>query len=295
LDLELIDAKDILYPPEELNYTSKEILQRLGKIYDNFNMLLKDNNFITQWKITKLLSSMDFKVEGKYFFIGFFALTRAEEGLLKKFYHQGATFYWHADPENLPDIYKRWIKNWNINEADIKVIDGEEWILTHSEKGIELPLQVTLATKNDQSEPEVAQALKELAAPAGFEISLDITESGGYWDRWTEVPLGITSWTHRPLATMVLPLAYTEESIGAWNETRWFDDEFTTLLREAEATLDVEARRSIMCKMEDIMQERGPVANSFWKNVWNITNSDFEGVQAHPTAYDLMYEVWKNV
>ena len=126
LDLELIDAKDILYPPEELNYTSKEILQRLGKIYDNFNMLLKDNNFITQWKITKLLSSMDFKVEGKYFFIGFFALTRAEEGLLKKFYHQGATFYWHADPENLPDIYKRWIKNWNINEADIKVIDGEE-------------------------------------------------------------------------------------------------------------------------------------------------------------------------
>ncbi len=163
-----------------------------------------------------------------------------------------------------------------------------------AEKGIELPLQVTLATKNDQSEPEVAQALKELAAPAGFEISLDITESGGYWDRWTEVPLGITSWTHRPLATMVLPLAYTEESIGAWNETRWFDDEFTTLLREAEATLDVEARRSIMCKMEDIMQERGPVMNSFWKNIWNITNSDFEGVQAHPTAYDLMYEVWKN-
>ncbi len=163
-----------------------------------------------------------------------------------------------------------------------------------AEKGIELPLQVTLATKNDQSEPEVAQALKELAAPAGFEISLDITESGGYWDRWTEVPLGITSWTHRPLATMVLPLAYTEESIGAWNETRWYDDEFTTLLREAEATLDVEARRSIMCKMEDIMQERGPVMNSFWKNIWNITNSDFEGVQAHPTAYDLMYEVWKN-
>ncbi|HEY54597.1 MAG TPA: ABC transporter substrate-binding protein [Caldilineae bacterium] len=163
-----------------------------------------------------------------------------------------------------------------------------------AEKGIELPLQVTLATKNDQAEPEVAQALKELAEPAGFDISLDITEPGGYWDRWTEVPLGITSWTHRPLATMVLPLAYTKESIGAWNETRWYDDEFTTLLREAESTLDVEARRSIMCKMEDIMQERGPVMNSFWKNVWNITNSAFEGVQAHPTAYDLMYEVWKN-
>lgn len=163
-----------------------------------------------------------------------------------------------------------------------------------AEKGISLPLKVTLATKNDQAEPEISQALKELAAPAGFDITLDITDPGGYWDRWTEVDLGITSWTHRPLATMVLPLAYTEESIGAWNETRWFDEEFTTLLRQAQATLDVEARRAIMCKLEDIMQDRGPIGNSYWKNVWNITRSEFQNVKAHPTAYYLMNDVWKD-
>ena len=66
--------------------------------------------------------------------------------------------------------------------------------------------------------------------------------------------LGITSWTHRPLDTMVLPLAYIGEAIGAWNETRWTDEEFETLLREAEGTLDVEARRSIMCKIVDVFQ-----------------------------------------
>ena len=163
-----------------------------------------------------------------------------------------------------------------------------------AEKGIELPLKVTLATKNDQSEPEVAQALKELAEPAGFEIALDITDPAGYWDRWTEVDLGITTWTHRPLATMVLPLAYTKEAIGNWNETRWTDDEFETVLREAQGTLDVEARRALMCTIEDIMQERGPIFNSFWKNVWNATNSKFQNVVAHPTAYDLLNEVWKD-
>lgn len=162
-----------------------------------------------------------------------------------------------------------------------------------AEKGIELPLKVTLATKNDQQEPEIAQSLKELAAPAGFDITLDITEPGGYWDRWTEVDLGITSWTHRPLAVMVPALAYTEEAIGAWNETRWFDDEFAALLAEAQSTLDIEARREIVGKMEDIMQERGPIGNSFWKNVWNITNDKFQNVQAHPTAYYLMADVWK--
>jgi peptide/nickel transport system substrate-binding protein len=161
------------------------------------------------------------------------------------------------------------------------------------EKGLELPLKVTLATKNDQAEPEIAQTLKETAAAGGFDITLDITEPSGYWDRWTEVDLGITSWTHRPLATMVLPLAYTKEAIGNWNETRWTDPEFETLLREAQGTLDVEARRSIYCKIEDIMQERGAIGIPYWKNVWNITRNEFKNVKAHPTDYDLLYDVWK--
>ncbi|MCB0169533.1 MAG: ABC transporter substrate-binding protein, partial [Anaerolineae bacterium] len=175
---------------------------------------------------------------------------------------------------------------------DIPAYDPEGAKALLAEAGFPDGLTVTLATKNDQQEPELAQALKELAAPGGFDIQLDITEPSGYWDRWTEVDLGITSWTHRPLDTMVLPLAYIAEAIGAWNETRWSDEEFETLLREAQGTLDVEARREIMCQIEDIMQERGPIGNSFWKRVWNITSSNFQNVQAHPTAYDLMYAVW---
>lgn len=165
-----------------------------------------------------------------------------------------------------------------------------------AEKGIELPLQVTLATKNDQSEPEIAQALKEMALPGGFDIQLDITEPNGYWDRWTEVDLGITAWTHRPLDTMVLPLAYTTDEDGnpvPWNETRWSDDEFATLLNQAERTLDVEERRQIMEQIETIMQDRGPIGNSYWNRVWNITRSEFQNVVAHPTDYYLLYEVWK--
>lgn len=166
-----------------------------------------------------------------------------------------------------------------------------------SEAGYPDGLQVTLATKNDLEEPEYAQALKEMAAPGGFDITLDITEPGGYWDRWTEVDLGMTSWTHRPLGTMVLPLGYTADENGKpveWNETRWVDEEFQTLLGEAEKTVDVEARTQIMCKIEDIFIERGPIGIAYWKSVWNIVPKSFKNIAAHPTEYDLLHEVWKD-
>jgi peptide/nickel transport system substrate-binding protein len=182
-------------------------------------------------------------------------------------------------------------------EKPIPKYDPEGAKALLAEAGFPDGLKVTLATKNDEAEPDIAQALKELAAAGGFDITLDVTEPDGYWDRWTEVDLGITAWTHRPLDTMVLPLAYIADAAGApvpWNETRWVDEEFTKVLREAEGTLDIEARRELMCKIEDIMQGRGPIGNSYWKNVWNITRTEFQNVEAHPTGYDLLNNVWKD-
>jgi peptide/nickel transport system substrate-binding protein len=162
------------------------------------------------------------------------------------------------------------------------------------ENNLKLPLKVRLATKNDEAEPEIAQALKQYALAGGFDITLDITEPGGYWDRWTEVDLGITSWAHRSLAVMLLPLAYTKESIGSWNETRWYDDEFSAILTKAEKTLDVEKRRGYMCKLEDIMQKRGPIGINYWVNVIDISHKKIHNVKVHPTNFhSYMYEVWK--
>ena len=77
-----------------------------------------------------------------------------------------------------------------------------------------------------------------------------------------------------------------------WNETRWVDEEFSDLLAQAEQTLDVEDRRAIMCKLEDIQMERGPIGIAYWKQVWNIVPEKFKNMSAHPTEYDLLHEVW---
>ena len=108
--------------------------------------------------------------------------------------------------------------------------------------------------------------------------------------------MGITIWAHRSLDIMVPPLAYVADAEGnpvPWNETRWVDSEFSEKLAQAELTLDVEARRQIIGDLEDIMQERGPIANSYWTNEWEIIHKSFQNVVAHPSNYDFYYAVWK--
>ncbi len=166
-----------------------------------------------------------------------------------------------------------------------------------AEAGYPDGLQVKLTTKNDRNEPELARTIRNLAAPAGFEIELNIIEPAKYWEQWTEVDLGITTWSHRPLDTMVLALAYTADEDGnpvKWNETHWIDEEFISLLNEAKRTLDIPKRKEIMCQIEVIMQTRGPVGISYWRKIWNIIRSEFKNVKAHPTGYDLFYDVWKD-
>jgi peptide/nickel transport system substrate-binding protein len=179
-------------------------------------------------------------------------------------------------------------------KKDIPAYDLEGAKKLLQEAGLTLPVSVELSTQAARAEPAMAQALKESAAGA-FDIQLNILPSADYWDKWTEVPLGITIWAHRPLGTMVPALAYVADDQGKpvpWNETYWVDQEFSDLLKQAEKTLDVEARREIMCKLEDIQMERGSVGIAFWTNVWYIANKRIKNVAAHPTNYDILYNAW---
>ena len=140
-----------------------------------------------------------------------------------------------------------------------------------------------------------AEVLQQDAAQAGIKINLQTMPTSQYWEKWTEVAFGITPWTHRPLGTMILNLAYVADSEGKpvpWNETRWVDAEFSELLTQANGTLDVEKRRAIMCKLEKIQQERGSIAIAYWMNTWMCPRKTLNNVQAHPNLYMLFNEAW---
>jgi len=137
-----------------------------------------------------------------------------------------------------------------------------------------------------------AEILKQDAAPAGFRINLATMPNDQYWGKWTENDFGITEWYHRPLGTMTMNLAYIKEAIGAWNETRWHDDEFAALLKQANGTLDVDERRKVMCKLQKIQQDRGSIGVAFWRNKWYSVSKKVMNVQPNPSLYMMFNEVW---
>jgi len=139
-----------------------------------------------------------------------------------------------------------------------------------------------------------AEILKQDALAGGFKINIQTMPNSQYWEKWTEVDLGITPWTHRPLGTMVLNLAYRGDENGkpvAWNETRWVDEEFTRILEQANGTLDVEKRRKLFCKLQKIQYERGSIAIGYWRSVWMVASSNLKGLEGHPNCYMLFNDI----
>lgn len=164
--------------------------------------------------------------------------------------------------------------------------------------GVETPVKVELSVASDWPESMAfAQALKEDAVAGGFEITLKPMPATEYWNVWTTANMGITWWSHRTLAPMTLAVAYTADADGnpgAWNESGWVDEEFSTILTEAIGTIDVEKRKELVGQLEVIQKERGSILLPFFMSVWKIYKKNVHGVEPTPDEYAIFYETWKD-
>ena len=157
---------------------------------------------------------------------------------------------------------------------------------------------VELAVASDWPESMAyAQALKEDALAGGFTINLKPMPASQYWDGWTEFNMGITWWSHRTLAPMILSVAYTADATGkpaAWNESRWVDKEFNDILTQAVGTLDIAKRKELVGKLETIQKERGSICLPFFMSVWKICSKKVHDIEPTPDEYAIFYETWKD-
>ncbi len=153
-------------------------------------------------------------------------------------------------------------------------------------------LEITIDVGNTDGpwHQAVAEAMRDQLKEAGVTLNVNVMPASKYWEVWTATPFGATSWTHRPLGTMVLSLAY--RAGVAWNETGYNNPEWEKHLDAAEATLDVEARRKLMEPVEQILQDDAIMVQPIWRPVYTIVTSKVHNYPPHPTQYHQFNKVW---
>ena len=127
------------------------------------------------------------------------------------------------------------------------------------------------------------QAMVEQWKEAGIRVKINVIPSTQYWEVWTKVPFGFTTWAHRPLGIMTLALAY--RTGVPWNESKYSNREFDGLLTEAEGILDVNRRREVIARLEAILQDDGPIVQPVWRALFTFHDKRVQGFKMHPTGY----------
>jgi peptide/nickel transport system substrate-binding protein len=127
------------------------------------------------------------------------------------------------------------------------------------------------------------QAMVEQWKEAGIRVKINVMPSTQFWEVWTKVPFGFTTWAHRPLGVMSLALAY--RTGVPWNESKYSNPEFDRILTMAEGTIDVTARRELMVQLERILQDDGPIVQPVWRAIFTFMDKRVQGFKVHPTLY----------
>jgi ABC-type dipeptide transport system, periplasmic component len=128
-----------------------------------------------------------------------------------------------------------------------------------------------------------AQGMVNHWAEAGINVTLQPLPPALYNDKWKEFPFAFTPWRHRPLGVIMLELAY--RSGGPQNESGYSNAEFDALLTEAGGTLAIDRRREIVARLQQILQEDGPIVQPAWRKLYSVYHTKVRGYRMHPTSY----------
>jgi ATP-dependent helicase/nuclease subunit B len=148
IDREMIDPTDIGYP-EDVPPQARALLERLKSICEGFTRTLASKGFTTPAKRVRRAAEATAAnlaagvaeaaevgsapgrtpsaiPEGPMYLVGFYAASRAEDRIFRHLFDGGASVFWHADPENLPPLYRRWLEAWKVETVTVGGNGGAE-------------------------------------------------------------------------------------------------------------------------------------------------------------------------
>ncbi|MBN2630608.1 MAG: ABC transporter substrate-binding protein [Rhodobacteraceae bacterium] len=138
-----------------------------------------------------------------------------------------------------------------------------------------------LISLDDAWQAATCDAVAAQIRDAGINIKRTVLPGSTFWNDWTKFPFSATEWNMRPLGVQILALAYRTGE--AWNETAFSNSEFDAELAKAMAIADADARRVVMARIQEILQEQGVMIQPYWRSLFRHFDPRVKGCDMHAT------------
>ncbi|MFT5351608.1 MAG: peptide/nickel transport system substrate-binding protein, partial [Gammaproteobacteria bacterium] len=127
------------------------------------------------------------------------------------------------------------------------------------------------------------QVLQQSASKAGININLINPPADTYWSAvWIQKPMVASGWDMRPVPDLMFSIAFKGDS--DWNETKFADDRFDSLLLEARSTVDFDKRKEMYCEMQQIVQDDGGHVTLAFRDILDAKAKNVHGIGSHPSG-----------
>ena len=159
-----------------------------------------------------------------------------------------------------------------------------------AEAGYPDGIEVDLVVPDGDFRVNLAQVYREMAAAAGITVNINVLPRTAFWDQWMEWPFSVGGLNGRVPATANMNL--TLRCGGDWNESHYCNPEFDALLDEADATLDVDRRREVYCRLQALMQEDSGYLVPFWAATFGASRSEVRLPGPWSRGGFLWHQMW---
>lgn len=155
--------------------------------------------------------------------------------------------------------------------------------------GLDLTL---VASENPGTRTQLTVAMREMARPAGFRINVQTMPHATYLDQvWKKGAFYVGFYNMQATADAIFSLLYTSDSV--WNETRWNNQRFDALVREARVTTDEAKRRALYGEAQQLMHAEVPSIIPAFFDLLGARRDYVQGYVLHPRAAVFRLEqVW---
>jgi peptide/nickel transport system substrate-binding protein len=137
---------------------------------------------------------------------------------------------------------------------------------------------------------EMAVALKESAAPAGINISIERAPEDKYWASvWMTEPFTTVGWNGRN-PDQAFSIVY--KSDADWNEAFWVNTRADELMIQARGQANLEDRKATYGELQALVVEEVPRIIPVFTPRFIGVRDNVRGIASHPSSWILLHKAW---